>query len=112
MKLFKIFVKDEKPFFDLIIAYREAIGVVDIKGLDKFLKNTSSKKIIFVSREEPTAGVKEFLEDIPWKDIVEFKTTEKIFKAVSKLRKQFEEKKVKVINLDEFGERPYQYDAC
>ncbi len=112
MRLFPIKIKKEKPEFDVLIAYRQAVGVVDLRALDKFIKNNEVKRIIFVTEEPFTEGTKNFLRDLEWSIPVEVVVDKRLLRKVGVLKREFSDRRVKVINLDEFGERPYQYDSC
>ncbi len=101
-----------KVHFDYVIAYRQAIGIVDLKALDRFMKTNDVDKLLLIAENPLTQGTINYLNDLSWKEKVEVVVTDRLLKTVSELKKKYREKEIKVINLDEFGERPFQYDSC
>ena len=112
MVIIDFFVKKNEIVFYTVIAYRKEIGVVDIRALERFVKKYKVSRLYLLSSKELTDGTKRYLKDLRSDIEVKSVVSSSFSQEIKKLKNSKDNGLVKVINLDEFGERPMQNDSC
>ena len=98
---------------DVLFAYRVGapIGIVDGRGIKTYLKKDRAKDIYIFSEEKVNDKVRDYLKNIENVTIVECNNFRKEMKKWMK-KEKFNDKKIKKVSLDSFGERAVQRDPA
>ncbi len=98
---------------DVLFAYRvgSPIGIVDGRGLKKYLEKDRAKEIYIFSEEKVNDKVLSYLNKIENLTVVECKNCRKEMKTWMK-KEEFMEKKIRKVSLDSFGERAVSRDPA
>lgn len=94
---------------DVLFAYRNEVGLVDARGIEKYLNKRQLEHIYLFTESEINELVREYLERFPEVKIIK---TDNIKKAMNDMEKELIDKKIRRVDLDNFGIRPIQHDAC
>jgi len=112
MGIIDFFVKRDNLIIDTVVAYRNMIGVVDLRALEKFINKYNVSMLFLISTKELTTGSLKYLNTFGNKVKIDTIISEHISNDIKKIKKKSGIGIVKVIDLDEFGERPMQRDSC
>lgn len=98
---------------DVLFAYRvgDQIGIVDGRGIKKYLKKDRAKEIYVFTTENINEKVSNYFNKIDNVKIIECNNFRKEIKKWKK-KEQFKDKKIKKVSLDSFGERAVQRDPA
>jgi len=98
---------------DVLFAYRvgKPIGIVDGRGIEKYLKKDRAKEIYMFTEKKVNDKVHNYLNKIEGLKIIECNNCRKEMKRW-KQKDQFKNKKIKKVSLDSFGERAVQRDPA
>ena len=98
---------------DVLFTYRvgKPVGIVDGRGIKKYLEKDRAKEIYIFSEEKVNDKVCNYLYKIDNLQIIECSNCRKEMKKWQK-KEKFEDKKIKKVSLDSFGERAVQRDPA
>jgi hypothetical protein len=94
---------------DILFAYRREVGLVDAQGIENYLGRNRVEKIYIFTESEVVQQVRENLTRFPEVEIIK---TEDMKRAMADKKKDLPDKKIRQVDLDNFGVRPIQNDAC
>jgi len=112
MKMLKDLLKKFTMSFkreDILLGYRDELGIVDAQGIERYLDKTQVDMIYLFAKSELDNRVKEYFDKFENLEII---VTENFSRAMSEIEKKYPDKIIKKVDLDDFGIRPIQRDAC
>ncbi len=94
---------------EVFIGFRKEIGITDLLGIEQYLKETHIKNIYLVCSKDFNPPVESYLywRISPYYN-VRVIVTSNFKKTIRQLKEKHKDKQVKVVDLDNFGERAFR----
>lgn len=105
--ILNLFNKDNGE--DILFGYRDSLGLLDAQGIEKYIDRNDIEKVYVFTETDVNPAVLEHFEKLK---IVEVIKSDNMYKSMKKVEEKLKDKKIKKVDLDDFGIRPIQHDAC
>ena len=97
---------------DIFIGYRDVIGILDIQGIEDYLKQGGAPEIYLLTRNPLSERVQSYLKEHLKEPQVTVIVTNSFRKTAAEIKQKNKGKGVRIEDLDEFGRRRFTYDVC
>jgi hypothetical protein len=94
---------------DIIFGFRKTLGIIDVQSIERYLEKHDLEHVFIFTEEELTKPVKEGFDKIKNLEII---ISNNMQKSMKEIEYKFKDKKIRKVDLDDFGVRPIQRDAC
>ena len=105
---FKRRKQDEKEKEKVIVSFTRKLGIVCLRSLEEYIEKNKIIKCYIIIPNLPHQNVINYAENITQIEIV---ITPDFKREIEKIKKLYSESIVKIINLEDFGERNMMRDA-
>ncbi|MCD6237919.1 MAG: hypothetical protein DRP50_09010 [Thermotoga sp.] len=112
MKFLNIFPK-RTLYEEIFIGFRSEIGIVDLQGIEEYISQRKVENIYLLAYKDLNEKVRDYLEKkIKPKQEVEFILTDSFQKEIKKIKVSHKGKRIRVQDMEEFGQRAMSRDVC
>ncbi len=96
----------EKYREEIFIGFRNEIGIIDLRGIEEYIEEARVKTVYLICRKDLNPPVESYLywRIRPYYNI-EVIVTDNFKKIIHSLKEKHKGEQIKVIDLDNFGER-------